>query len=116
MRSFFLGDSLLDRCGIGGGKGGYTYVCNACGKAWGRIQGLAGLTHFIPLAQACGDCGKTYYVAGSFLKPLVWWDFANGNTLEQQLGRLSEKILRHEALMAANFLLEKQNGEKRNEG
>lgn len=63
------------------------------------------MSHFIPVAQHCGECPRTYYVGGSFLKPLVWWDYANGKDLETQLGRLSETLLRREAMMAAKFVL-----------
>ena len=108
MRSFFLGDSKLDSCGIGAGRYGYVCVCGKCGKAWGRVEGLVNCGGFIPLTLPCPDCpGYSGQIPGSFMQPLIWWDYPNGKDLNQQLGAAGEKLLRHEALMAARAVLKK---------
>lgn len=107
MRDFFLGNSHLTSCGVGSrGKYGYVYVCKSCGDAWGKVERLEGTSWFIPLATACANCPAWLgQIPGSFLRPLVWWDACNGNTLTEQLKRADEKLLRYEALVSAKYLL-----------
>lgn len=106
MRNFFYRNQPLTSCGTGGGKGGIIFICPHCGDAWGKVSGVANFSQFIPLCNSCEQCPP--YISrppGSFLTPLIWWDFANGNKLSEQLSFADQKLLTHEALMLALALL-----------
>jgi len=102
MRTFFLRDKILTSCGtrIGRGTGGIAYFCASCGEVWGRVD--LGKLDWMAAAIPCGECGKPDYkwgnhlCPGSFLKPLIWWDRINGNTLQQQLNNSDQKLLEYE--------------------
>ena len=96
-RVFFLGDSGGY---IGGNRtGGYNpslaYFCKHCGRIWGRVILGSGGWHCVTIP--CAEHGN-----GSFLTPLLWWDWPNGKTLDKQLPSLPPGILRHEAKIRAS--------------
>lgn len=96
-RSFFLRDVLI---AVGGVKSpGYNpslaYFCKTCGHIWGRVTLGSGGWHAVSIP--CSSHG-----GGSYLKPLLWWDYPNGRDLSSQLRTLPEPVLRHEAKVRLN--------------
>ena len=108
MRAFFLGDTLIASCGIGEGRFGWKMFCRTCGETWGTILGLE-KHEWVSVSTPCPKHGTGHYTGGSFLRPLVWWDDKNGNSLEKQLDSLDEELLRHEGLMAAEKVLKEKS-------
>ena len=107
MRRFFLGNQELASCGIGQKPKGWKFFCKTCGEIWGTVSGVE-KTDWFCVAQPCPEHGTKFSPGGSFLRPLIWWDEFNGNSLEKQLNSFDEKVLRHEALMAAEWVLERE--------
>lgn len=107
MRTFFLGDSLLTRCGVkgGGGSGGLAYFCPSCARTWARVE--IGWLDWMAARIPCADCGPISGYSGapgSFLKPLVWWDHANGRSLADQLVHADKTLLNHETEVHMKWL------------
>jgi hypothetical protein len=53
--------------------------------------------------RACGPVPGYSGAPGSFLKPLIWWTFANGKSLEKQLDFADQKLLEYETLIHAEW-------------
>lgn len=106
MRNFFLGDEIFTSCGSRSGpkEGGWVYFCTFCGKSWGRVELGCPATTCEPWRAVhipCALHGKPNwgpaFTGGSFLYPLIWWDFANGNSLALQLAQASPELIYYEA-------------------
>lgn len=89
-RTFFLGDKILARCGLGSGGLNYSYFCPACGNIWGKVS--MGASRWFSVSIPCRSHGS-----GSFLTPLIWWDAVNGTSLRAQLAGFSPELIRFEA-------------------
>lgn len=90
-REFFLRDALIAHGGVKTPtyNPSLAYFCKTCGHVWGRVTLGTGGWHAVSIP--CSSHG-----GGSYLKPLIWWDYLNGRTLAQQLRSLPEPVLRHE--------------------
>jgi hypothetical protein len=103
MRTFLLRNQVLTSCGNKSGRGdkGISYFCSGCGEIWGKVN--LGWMEWVAARIPCGACGAHGYTwkngtcAGSFLKPLTWWDEANGLSLSAQLQRADVSLLLYEA-------------------
>lgn len=108
MRSVVFRNEVIPIGGfsLGGNCAGYTYTCAACGEQWGRVEIAPGPgKSWINSTWPCEKHGTSFNRGGSFLQRIGWGDFSGASNLQQTLERISDGLLRHEALMAINQIL-----------
>jgi hypothetical protein len=96
---------------LGGNNGGelrgICYVCPTCGELWAKAELAPRGKYMVACNSPCAAHGDRWYIGGSTLLPLVWWDHCTPASLPEILPHLSPELLRYEALMKAEAILTK---------
>jgi hypothetical protein len=105
MRNLVFRDTIIP-IGFDIGRGaGYIWACTVCGDAWGKLEGSPGFG-WIVAGQRCDKHQSPFERGGSFLPRLAWGRYDAPKNLAETLDKSSELLLRHEALMLAEQILQ----------